>query len=92
MVVAAASCSRAAFPQREPEISIKFQIPVKFGMKASGRKLKMKMNFPFQYNNKTLIQIDERLASSEENKGFGMVQLEPGPESKSKSCVHVHTI
>lgn len=47
-VVVAASCSGALVPRRQPGISIKFQIPVKFGTKASGRKLRGKIHFPFQ--------------------------------------------
>lgn len=41
-------------PRLEPGIFITFQIPVKFGTKASGRSLKMKINLTFQRNNKNV--------------------------------------
>lgn len=72
-------------PQWEPGVSITFQIPVRLGSKASGRKLEMKIHFLFQHNNKAGVQTDKSLASSDESQSFGTVQLEPGNESKSTS-------
>lgn len=58
---------------------ITFQIPVKFGTKASGRDLKMKINLTFQRKKtqQPCIQIDKRLASPDENQSLVMAQPDP---------------